>query len=78
MGHTVTDTTVVLGCDVGKTHHQFRAIDPAMNRLGRQRTTKTTDAINQTFDWARSLNNSGVVVLVIDQKYAANAPTLRR
>jgi transposase len=67
----VTASTVVLGCDVGKTHHQICAIDTNLDRVGRRRVTNTRTGIDKLIAWAQTLSDD--VVLVIDQKasYAA-------
>ena len=71
MGHVITPETVVVGCDVGKTHHQLHAMDSAMGRLGRRRIHNTRRGVDEAMDWVAGLADD--VVLVIDQKasYAA-------
>lgn len=77
MGHKVTAATIVVGCDVGKTHHQIHAINADLERLGRRRIRNTRSDIDDVLGWARRLGED--VVLVIDQKasYAGAVAVLR-
>lgn len=74
MAYEVTAETVVIGCDVGKTHHQIHVIDSVMQRLGRRRITNTIGDVDDMFDWVKTLSSD--VVLIIDQK-ASYASLLR-
>lgn len=71
MAYEVTTETVVIGCDVGKTHHQIHVIDSVMQRLGRRRISNTIRDVDDMFAWVKTLSSD--VVLIIDQKasYAA-------
>ena len=74
MGQTITTETVVVGCDVGKTHHQLHAIDAAMATVGRRRIKNTTTEVARSTQWMTGLGDD--VVLVLDQK-ASSASLLR-
>jgi len=65
---------VVVGCDVGKTHHQLHALDASFKSLGRRRTANTDTGVRTATEWIRNLGPD--MVLVVDQKasYAALLP----
>lgn len=66
MAYEVTADTVVIGCDVGKTHHQIHVIDSALQRIGRRRISNTVRDVDDVFEWVKTLSSD--VVLVVDQK----------
>ena len=74
MSYRINADTIIVGCDVGKTHHQCHVINADMDRLGRRKIANTNSDVGAMFDWATSLGDE--IVLAIDQK-ASYAAVLR-
>ncbi len=70
MPHTITPTTVIIGCDVGKSFHQLHYMNPEFGVLRRRKLGNNHTQISDAFNHAKTL---GEPVLIVDQKasYAA-------
>lgn len=73
MAYTITETSIIIGCDVGKTFHQLHVMRPNFEVVHRRKVANNNRQISDALGHAASL---GDAVLVVDQK-ASFAALLR-